>query len=81
MRKEQIQAEDLSQQVDLLLAGKAQEAPDPLLATARLLAENAPAAPAPAFTQRLRRRLLDAGTSPAHSPQERSSAMWKRFAA
>lgn len=81
MKKEPIQAQNLSQQVDALLAGEHPQNADPLLATARLLAENAPAAPSPAFAQRLRRRLLNAGTSPAYNPQERSSAMWKRFAA
>jgi len=81
MKQKQIQAQDVSQQVDALLAGEHPQDAGPLLATARLLAENAPAEPSPAFAQRLRRRLLNAGTSPAPSPQERSLAMWKRFAA
>jgi len=81
MKQKKTQAQGLSQQVDALLAGQPHTGDDPLLATARLLAENAPAEPSPAFTQRLRRRLLNAGTSPAHIPQERSFAMWKRFAA
>lgn len=81
MKQKKIQAQAVSQQVDALLAGQPHAGDDPLLATARLLAENAPAEPSPAFAQRLRRRLLNAGTSPAQLPQERSFAMWKRFAA
>lgn len=81
MIKNKAEAQELSRQVDALLAGKAPESAEPLLATARILAEASPAAPSPVFTQQLRRRLLQAETSPATVRQERSIPMWKRFAA
>lgn len=81
MSKNKNQAEEVSRQVDALLAGQQPEREDPLLATAQLLLEATPPAPSPVFAQRLRHQLLQTQTSPANYHQERSHLMWKRFAA
>ncbi len=81
MLRNRTQAQEVSRQVEDLLFREPDANADPLIATAQTLIEVAPAAPSPAFTQNLRRKLLQAGSSPAHYHQERSSLMWKRIAA
>jgi len=81
MTREEAQAQEISRQVEALLSGQQDAGADPLLDTARLLAESAPAAPSPVFAQQLRRRLLQAGSALADLAQERRPRMWKRFAA
>lgn len=83
MTREEARAQEISRQVEALLSGQQNASADPLLDTARLLAESAPVAPSPVFTQQLRRRLLQAGNAPADPAQnqERRPRMWKRFAA
>lgn len=81
MTREEAQAQEISRQVEALLSGQQDAGAAPLLDTARLLAESAPAAPSPVFAQQLRRRLLQAGSALADLAQERRPRMWKRFAA
>ena len=47
MTREEARAQEISRQVEALLSGQQNASADPLLDTARLLAESAPAAPSP----------------------------------